>query len=77
MQSMHGIDVTTLRNTLARPGGGYFSPGLKQRLEPKAWCLLVSFRPLAHYFGKACYVSERDKPQAVEEEGEEYPQIMS
>ena len=22
-------------------------------------------------------VSERDKPQAVEEEGEEYPQIMS
>ena len=42
-QLMHGIDVTTLRNTLARPGGGYFSPGLKQRLEPKAWCLLVSF----------------------------------
>ena len=48
--------------------------------SPSAWCLLVSFlkfRPLAHYFGKACYVSERDKPQAVEEEGEEYPQIMS
>ena len=40
--------------------------------SPSAWCLLVSFlkfRPLAHYFGKACYVGERDKPQAVEEEG--------
>ena len=40
--------VTTLRNTLERPSGRYFSPGLEQRLEPKAWCLLVSYSPLAH-----------------------------
>ena len=74
---MHGIDVTTLRNTLERPGGGYFSPGLEQRLEPKRLVLASVFQAASSLFWQGCYVSERDKPQAVEEEGEEYPQIMS
>jgi hypothetical protein len=68
--------VTTLRNTLERPSGGYFSPGLEQRLEPKRLVLASVFQAASSLFWPYI-VSERNKPQAVEEEGEEYPQIMS
>ena len=63
---MHGIDVTTLRNTLERPSGGYFSPGLEQRLEPKRLVLASVFQAASL---RPAIVSERDKPQAAEEEG--------
>ena len=49
-QLMHGIDVTTLRSTLERPSGGYFSPGLEQRLEPKRLVLASVFQAASSLF---------------------------
>ena len=42
--------VTTLRNTLERPSGGYFSPGLEQRLEPKRLVLASVFQAASSLF---------------------------
>ena len=60
------IDVATLRSTLERPSGGYFSPGLEQRLEPKRLVLASVFQAASSLFWQAC-LSERDKPQARKE----------